>query len=168
MNDQEQSLHRIERLAEVRQSYVTAAEGRVRDAEHQVRSCEEIANERDRQIQQAREEIAYLDHSTGAAMQNRERYIFGLHVRARQARDVLEKARKVLDGRRVEWRETMRDQKVVEKVLERRVQEWKHSVLVAEQKDVDEMTVARYARDQIHRQSGEFITGTNGSIEERD
>jgi hypothetical protein len=65
MMDQKQRLHRIDRLAEVRQSYVTAAEGRVREAEHHVRICEEAAEEADRQIRRVREEIAYLDHSTG-------------------------------------------------------------------------------------------------------
>src|SRR5437763_1981065 len=128
MNDQKRRLHRIDRLVEVRHSYVTAAEGRVREAELHVRLCEEIADERDRQIRLVMEEIAYLDHSLGESIQNRERYIFTLHVRARQAREALEHARKTLDARRVEWRETMRDQKAMEKVQERRLQEWQHSV----------------------------------------
>lgn len=153
MNDQRQRMHRIDRLAEVRQSYVTAAEGRVREAEHHVRVCEEAAEEADRQIRRVREEIAYLDHSTGGEIQNRERYIFTLHVRARHARETLDKARKVLDSRRHEWREAKRDQMVIEKVQERRLQEWQHSVNVADQKDVDEMTVARHARNQINRRS---------------
>ena len=155
MNAQQQGLQRIERLVEVRQSYVTAAEGRVHEAEQQVRVCEAAAEEKDRQIRQVREEIAYLNHSTGEMIQNRERYIFSLHVRAHQARELLEKARKILDARRLEWRETMRDKKVIEKVQERRLQEWQHSVDVAEQKDIDEMTVGRYARNQANRQSGE-------------
>jgi hypothetical protein len=44
---------------------------------------------------------------------------------------------------------------VIEKVQERRLQEWQHSVNVADQKDVDEMTVARHARNQINRRSVE-------------
>ena len=153
MNDQKQRLHRIDRLAEVRQSYVTAAEGRVREAEHQVRLREDAAEEADRQIRRVREEIAYLDHSTGEEIQNRERYIFTLHVRARHAREALDKARKVLDRRRHEWRETMRDQQVIEKLQERRLLEWHRSVDVADQKNVDEMTVVRHARNQPNRQS---------------
>jgi len=86
MNDQQRRMHRIDRLADVRQSYVTAAEGRVREAEHLVRMREEAAEESDRQIRRVREEIAYLDHSTGDEIQNRERYMFTLHLRAhRQA-----------------------------------------------------------------------------------
>ena len=163
MNDQKQRLHRIDRLAEVRQSYVTAAAGRVREAEHQVRLREEAAEEADRQIRRVREEIAYLDHSTGEEIQNRERYIFTLHVRARHAREALDKARKVLDSRRHEWRESKRDHMVVEKGQERRLQEWQHSVNVAEQKDVDEMSVARHARNQIHRRSVEPANDPPGS-----
>jgi flagellar export protein FliJ len=166
MNDQKQRLHRIDRLAEVRQSYVTAAEGRVREAEHLVRVREEAAEEADRQIRRVREEIAYLDHSTGEEIQNRERYIFTLHVRARHAREALDKARKVLDSRRHEWRESKRDQMVIEKVQERRLQEWQHSVNVAEQKDVDEMTVARHARNQINRRSVESANVTTGTTNE--
>jgi flagellar export protein FliJ len=169
MNDQQQRLHRIDRLAEVRQSYVTAAEGRVREAEQHVRLCEEAAEHTDRQIRLVREEIAYLDHSSGAEIQNRERYVFTLHVRARQAREMLDKARKVLDSRRHEWREARRDQMVIEKVQERRLQEWQHSVNVADQKDVDEMTVARHARNQFNRRStqsanaGNSTSGANNS-----
>jgi len=166
MNDQKQRLHRIDRLAEVRQSFVTAAEGRVREAEQLVRVREEAAEEADRQIRRVREEIAYLDHSTGEEIQNRERYIFTLHVRARHAREALDKARKVLDSRRHEWRESKRDQMVIEKVQERRLQEWQHSVNVADQKVVDEMTVARHARNQINRRSVESADVTPGTTNE--
>ncbi len=165
MNDQQQRMHRIDRLAEVRQSYVTAAEGRVREAEHHVRVCEEAAEKADRQVRSVREEIAYLDRSTGCEIQNRERYIFTLHVRARYARETLDKARKVLDSRHHEWRETKRDQMVIEKVQERRLQEWQHSVNIADQKDADEMTVARHARNQIYRQSVESAEITAGDVE---
>lgn len=159
-------MHRIDRLAEVRQSYVTAAEGRVREAEHLVRMREEAAEESDRQIRRVREEIAYLDHSTGEEIQNRERYIFTLHVRARHAREALDKARKALDSRRHEWRESKRDQMVIEKVQERRLQEWRHSVNIADQKDVDEMTVMRHARNQINRRSVESANFTPGTTNE--
>ena len=163
MSEQRQRLHRIDRLAEIRQSYVTAAEGRVREAEQHVRICEQAADHTDRQIRLLREEIAYLNHSTGEELQNRERYIFTLHVRARQAREMLDKARRVLDSRRHEWRETKRDHMVIEKVQERRLQEWQHSVNVADQKDVDEMTVARHARNQFNRRSAQPAGSTAGT-----
>ena len=54
---------------------------------------------------------------------------------------------------------------VIEKVQERRLQEWQHSINVADQKDVDEMTVARHARNQINRQSAESAEITAGDVE---
>lgn len=40
----------------------------------------------------------------------------------------------------------MKDKKIVERLQERRQQEWQHSVDVLEQKQVGEMTVGRFAR----------------------
>jgi len=153
MREQKEKLRRIERLVGIRQSYLTAAEGRVREAEQQVRLRAESAAEKDGQVRQAQAEIAYLDHSTGASIQNRERYIFGLLLRARQAHEALEKARIVLEGRQREWRECLRDQKVIMKVQERRLLEWRQIIDVTEQRQVDEMTVAQHARNQFHHQT---------------
>jgi hypothetical protein len=46
------------------------------------------------------------------------------------------------------------------------LQEWQHSVNVADQKDVDEMTVARHARNQINRRSAESANVTTGTTGE--
>jgi flagellar export protein FliJ len=163
MTDSQHRLRRVDRLVEIRQTYVMAAEGRVREAEHQVRLGEETVAACDRQIQQVMAEIAYLDHSTGASIQNRERYIFTLHVRARQARESLDKARKTLEARMQEWSTAKRDQKVIEKLQERRLQEWKHSVATDEQKSVDEMTVLRHARNQSNRPNDRAGLSSAGS-----
>jgi len=153
MNEHIEKLRRTERLARIRQSYVTAAESRVREAELQFRLREEVAADKDGQIRQIQAEIAYLDHASGASIQNRERYIFGLFVRARQAHEALEKARIVLEGRRREWREAMRDHKVIVKLQERRLQEWEQIVEVTDQRHIDEMTVAQHARNQFRHHS---------------
>src|SRR6185295_17351300 len=146
MNEARRSLDRIERLVELRQTYVTAAEAAVREAEMMVRYFEEQAQENARQIQQGREEIAYLKNLTGHDIQTRERHILGLEVRAKQIVQDVEKAEQFLEKRRGEWRETMRDKKIVERVQERRLHEWQRSVDVMQQKQVDEMSVGRHAR----------------------
>jgi flagellar biosynthesis chaperone FliJ len=146
MNETRRSLDRIERLVEVRQTYVTAAEAAVREAEVLVRYFEEEAEKNARLIQKTREDIAYLKTLTGFEIQAREKHIFSLNFKARQIAKDLEKAVQMLDKRRAEWRETMKDKKIVERVQERRQQEWKHSVDVLEQKQADEMTVGRFAR----------------------
>ena len=153
MSDKKERLRRLDRLMAIRQTYVAAAEVRVHDAEHEVQLRREAAEQRDRQICQVREEIAWLDQASGATMQNRERYIFGLHVRARQARETLENARRTLEGRRLEWRETRREEKIIEKVQERRLLEWRHVVDAAEQKHVDELIITRHAWNLSHHEA---------------
>ena len=146
MNETRRSLDRIERLVEVRQTYVNAAEAAVREAEVLVRYFEEEAAKVVLQIQQMREEIAYLKTLTAHAVQAREKHIFSLNFKARQIAQDLEKAVQMLEKRRAEWRETMKEKKIVERVQERRAHEWKRSVDVLAQKQVDEMTVGRFAR----------------------
>ena len=154
MNEARRSLDRIERLVELRQTYVTAAEAAVREAEMMVRYFQEQAQENARQIQQDREEIAYLKTLTGHDIQTRERHISSLEMRAKQIAQDIEKAEQFLETRRAEWRETMKDKKIVERVQERRLQEWERSVDVMEQKQVDEMSVGRHARSKS-RSAGE-------------
>lgn len=148
MSESRRSLDRIERLVEVRQTYVTAAEAAVREAENIVRYFQDEAEQNARQIQQAREGIAYLQSLTGHDIQTRERHISSLNLRARQLSQDIEKAMQTLEKRRGEWREKMKDRKIVERVQERRLQEWVRSVDVLEQKEVDEMSVGRHARDK--------------------
>ena len=147
MNETRRSLDRIERLVEVRQTYVTAAEAAVREAEVLVRYFEEEAEKNARQAQQTREEIAYLKTLSGHELQAREKHIISLNFKARQIARDLEKAVQMLEKRRAEWRETMKEKKIVERVQERRLHEWKHSVGVMAQKQVDEMSVGRFARN---------------------
>jgi flagellar export protein FliJ len=148
MHETRRSLDRVERLVGVRQTYVTAAEAAVREAEVLVRYFEEAAETIARQIQQTREGIAYLKSLSGHEVQTREKHILSLNFKARQIAQDLEKAVQMLDKRRAEWRETMKDKKIVERVQERRLQEWERSVDVLEQKQVDEMSVGRHARNQ--------------------
>jgi flagellar export protein FliJ len=150
MSEAKRSLDRIERLVEVRQTYVTAAEAAVKEAESIVHYFEDEARENARQIQTSREEIAYLTSLTGHDIQTRERHISSLNLKARRIAQDVEKANQMLEKRRGEWRETMKDKKIVERVQERRLQEWERSVDVLEQKEVDEMSIGRHARDKSH------------------
>jgi len=157
VSETRRSLDRIERLVEVRQTYVTAAEAAVREAEVLVRYFEEEAEKVVRQIQQTWEEIAYLKTLTAHAIQAREKHIFSLNFKARQIAQDLDKAVQMLEKRRAEWRETMKDKKIVERVQERRSNEWKRSVDVQQQKQVDEMSVGRFARDAKSDQDSKTI-----------
>jgi flagellar export protein FliJ len=147
MNETRRSLERIERLVEVRQTYVTAAEARVKEAESLVRYFQEELEKNAREANQTREEIAYLKTLSGFEIQTREKHIASLNFKARQINLDLDKANQLLEKRRAEWRETMKDKKIVERLQERRQQQWDHHVDVMEQKQVDEMSVGRFARN---------------------
>src|SRR5436190_83510 len=114
MSETRRSLDRIERLADVRQAYVTAAEAAVREAEILVRYFKEEAENNARQIQQTREDIAYLTSLSGHEIQVREKHILSLDFKARQIAQDLEKAEQMLDRRRAEWREKMTERKIAE------------------------------------------------------
>lgn len=141
-------LDRIERLVEIRQTYVTAAEAAVREAEGVVRRLEALAEENARQVQHARENFAYPGSFTGGDVQTRERHIEMLNLQAGKIRQDVEKATQILESKRAEWRETMKDRKIIERVQERRLQEWERIVDAKQQKDVDEMSVVKYARSK--------------------
>jgi flagellar export protein FliJ len=147
MNETRRSLDRIERLVDVRQTYVTAAEARVKEAEAVVRYFENEAATNARQAQQTREEIVYLTTLAAHQVQAREKHILSLNFKARQIAQDLEKAVQMLEKRRAEWRETMKEKKIVERLQQRRSQQWQHSVDVMQQKQVDEMSVGRFARN---------------------
>jgi flagellar export protein FliJ len=148
MSEARRSLERIERLVEVRQTYVNAAEAAVKEAEGIVRYFEDELAQNARQIQQAREEIAYLKSVTAHDIQTREKHISALGIRAKQFAQDLEKAQQMLEKRRGEWREKMKDKRIVERVQERRLHHWQRSVDLMEQIQVDEMSVGRHARDK--------------------
>lgn len=154
MSEARRSLERIERLVEVRQTYVNAAEAAVKEAEGMVRYFEQELQNNARQIQQVREEIAYLKTLVAHEIQAREKQILSLGIKSRQIAQDLEKAEQLLAKRRAEWRETMKEKRIVERLQERRLQEWQRSVDILEQNQVDEMSVGRHARDKS-RSAGE-------------
>jgi len=147
MNETRRSLERIERLVEVRETYVTAAEARVKEAEAMVRYFQEELARNAAEASKTREEIAYLKTLSGFEIQAREKHILSLNFKARQLNLDLDKANQLLEKRRAEWRETMKEKKIVERVQERRQQQWQHHVDVMEQKQVDEISVGRFARE---------------------
>jgi len=61
-------------------------------------------------------------------------------------RQSLEKANINLEQRRKEWTEAMREQKIIEKVQERRLHQWERQDDAAGQKSQDEMSVGRFVR----------------------
>src|SRR2546422_10429124 len=140
------TLKRLERLAHIKQTYVSVAEANVKNAEGEVRQLETAETNITGHIQNTQAEIAYLQIATGHDVQSSERYIQALELQRTLIRQSLEKANINLEQRRNEWTEAMREQKIVEKVQERRLHQWERHDGAAGQKSQDEMSVGRYVR----------------------
>jgi flagellar export protein FliJ len=145
------SLKRLERLFQIRQTYVSVAEAGVKQAETEVRKLETAETEVDGAIQGAKAEIAYLQTATGADVQSSERYIGALQLQRKIIQQSLDKATGNLESRRKEWTNAMRDQKVIEKVQERRLHQWQREDGVEKQKLQDDASVGRYVRTRLQR-----------------
>ena len=147
MNDKLRSgLKRLERLVQIKETYVSVAEANVKRAEGEVRQLEQTDNEIAGNIQDTQAGIAYLQTSTGQDVQSSERYIHALEIQRKVVQQSLEKATTNLEQRRGEWTEAMREQKIVEKVQERRLHQCERDDDVTNQKSQDDMTVGRFVR----------------------
>ena len=140
------SLRRLERLVQIKETYVSVAETNVKQAEGEVRQLETAENEIAGNIQHTQAEIAYLQTATGHDVQSGEKYIQSLQVQRELIHLSLEKATSNLEQRRGEWTEAMREQKILEKVQERRLHQCERDDDVTNQKAQDEITVGLYVR----------------------
>jgi flagellar export protein FliJ len=143
------SLKRLERLLQIRETYVSIAEAEVKSAEGEVRRIETAAVEVAGNIQDTRAEIAYLKSAMGKEVQNSEKYLKELGHQQEVIRQSLEKATTNLDKRRSEWTEAMKEQKVIEKLQERRLHQWEREDDVANRKVQDDVSIGRYVRTRI-------------------
>src|SRR3989442_5180861 len=144
-------LKRLERLAQIKQTYASVAEANVKNAEGEVRQLETAESKMTGHIQDTQAEITYLQSATGHDLQSSERYIQALELQRRLIRQSLEKANVDLEQCRTEWTEAMREQKMVEKVQEHRLHQWEHQDDAGSQKSQDEISIDRFVR--IRRQN---------------
>lgn len=149
MKDLKANLKRLERLVQIRETYVSVAEAGVKSAEAEVRKLEAADNEVAGNIQHTQAGIAYLESASGSDLQIGENYIRALQLQRKLIRQSLEKATGNLEQRRHEWTEAMRERKIIEKMQERRLQQWEREDDVANQKTQDDATVGRYVRTRI-------------------
>jgi len=140
------SLKRLERLVQIKETYVSVAEANVKSAEGEVRQLEAAENEIAGNIQHTQAEIAYLQTATGHDVQSGENYIRLLEGQRKLVQQSLEKATTNLEQRRGEWTEAMREQKIIEKVQERRLHQWERQDDAAGQKSQDEISIGRFVR----------------------
>ena len=145
-DDLKSHLKRLERLSQIRQTYVSVAEAGVKTAEGEVRKLEAADDQVAGNIQHTRAEIAYRQTASGHDLQSGEKYIQALQTQRKTIQLSLEKATGNLEQRRSDWTEAMREQKVVEKMQERRLHQWERADSVEVQKQQDDASVGRYVR----------------------
>jgi flagellar export protein FliJ len=143
------SLKRLERLFHIRQTYVSVAEAGVKQAEGEVRRLENADAEAVGNIQHTQAGIAYLKTATGYDIQNGEKYIQALKEQRKVIHQSLETATTNLVQRRSEWTEAMKEQKVIEKLQERRLHQSEREDGLANQKSQDDAFIGRYVRTRI-------------------
>ena len=140
------NLKRLERLFQIRQAYVSVSEAGVKTAEGEVRKLEAAENEVAGNIQHTQAEIAYRQTASGHDLQSGEKYIYALQTQRKLIQQSLEKATGNLEQRRREWTEAMREQKIIEKMRERRLHQWERADGVEVQKQQDDAAAGRYVR----------------------
>ena len=140
------SLKRLERLVQIKQTYVSVAETNVKQAEGEVRQLETAETAIAGNIQHTQAEIAYLQTATGHDLQSSENYIHALELQRKLIQQSLVKATTNLDQRHSEWTEAMREQRIIEKVQERRLHQCERDDDVTNQKSQDEISVGRFVR----------------------
>ena len=140
------NLKRLDRLVRIRQTYASVAETDLKQAESEVRRLEAADDETVGNIQDTRAEIAYLQSTSGHDIQRTENYIRALTRQRQIIHRSLETATSNLDRRRDEWTEAMREEKIAEKLQERRLHQWQRENDITQQKSQDEASIARYVR----------------------
>jgi len=144
-------LQRLARLVRIRQTHSSAAEAGVKQSQGEVRRLEAAGEEAAGNIQDTRAEIAYLKTAPAHDIQSSERYIEALEYQRKLIQQSLVKATDNLEQRRQEWTEAMRDERLAEKLQERRLHEWQREDDVAQQKLQDDASIVRHVRTQLEK-----------------
>jgi flagellar export protein FliJ len=144
-------LARLRRVAHIKRLLSEVEEAAVRHAERRVSEVEEQRDFVAGQIRSAQAEISQQRKVTGAALNLAERYVGNLQSRQEEIRQDLEKAGEQLEQRRAAWVEARRDQRTLERTLERRLQWQQRKDDTEEQKAVDERYVTQLERSRHHR-----------------
>ena len=148
--DGKPGLKRLERLFRIRETYVSVAEASVKHAEGELHGLQAAHSEVAGKIESTRAGIAYLQTATGHDLQTGEKYIQVLQKQHRLIQQSLEKATGSLEQRRREWTEAMREQKIIEKMQERRLHQWERDDNVANQKRQDDVSVGRHVWKRLN------------------
>ena len=142
-------IDRLHRLALIRDAYTRVAEARVKETEGQVRDIERQNEQIVRNIQVAQAEFAERETVSGKEIQQNDNYLNSLLRNRKIVLQSLEKARATLDQRRAAWVETRREQRIVDRLEARRLQEWRREQEIELQKFVNDVFIGRMVRSRL-------------------
>ena len=149
------NLKRLERLVQLRQTYVDIAEANVKQAEAEVRRLETEDTDNTGNIRETQAGIAYLQSAAGDDVKNRARYLQALELQRKLIRQFLAKANTQLAQRRGEWTEAMREEKIAAKLQERRLSQRDYKDNVAQQKSQDEAFIGSFVRKRSEKEAAQ-------------
>ena len=144
MNESRQKIKRLDRIIEIRQIAVDAAEAQVRRSEGEVRRYQDRLEAEEGKIRQAMEEFAHPMGKSGIDLKQCEAAAEAGRIRSRNVGQDIEKAEARLEERRQEWTEAGRARKTVEKLRERRLHRAVREEEMLMQKITDETSIIRY------------------------
>jgi flagellar export protein FliJ len=134
------------RVASIRETMASVAEARLREAENVVRELEREDDALVRQIAETRAEIAQRKSLVVAHIHQANRYVEIVEKRRAFLAQQIEKAKQIVLERQREWIEARREHRIIERVQERRLQEWQRAKDIELQKAADEAFIAKLVR----------------------
>jgi flagellar export protein FliJ len=148
VNASRADVKRLDRIAAIRETMASAAEASLREAELQVRNIESQAEAIDRQIQLIRAEITQTTRLTGHATQQNDKFILRLNRQRAVVLQALENAKKIVVERQQQWMEARREQRIIERLQDKRLLEWQRHQDTARQKAADDNYIGKIVREK--------------------
>ena len=141
---------RLDRIATIRETITNAAEARVRETELRIQELQLDDEGLLGQIELSRADFAYRRSVTGYQIQHYENFIRRLNNQRVVLLQALENAKKNLMQRQLEWTEARREQRIIDRLQERRLLQWQRQEEVSRQKLADDRFIAKFVREKPH------------------
>ncbi len=148
MNVSRDDVKRLDRIAAIRETMASAAEAHLREAERQVRDIEGQAEAIDRHIQLIRAQITQTSGLSGHATQQNEKFILRLNKQRAVVMQALENAKKIVAERQQQWMEARREQRIIERLQDKRLLAWQRHEDSARQKAADDNYIGKIVREK--------------------
>jgi len=151
MNASRSAAERLSRVVELRETLAAVAETRLREAENRILDIQAEQRRVNGQIEDARAIFAQPQGCRGQAIQQNEKYISALKRQRQTILQALENAKKIAELRRQEWIEARREQRIIERLQERRLQQWQRHEEIASQKAADDAFIGKLVRSRSQK-----------------